>query len=159
MAGQSIGKVMGAESRAVQRPSSELPVCLHSRAAAASTSVAPSGSPPSQLPPPHYHTPPTLPPLSCLFIYLWFPSTNPRACWYTEQRWRVWREEWMEGGKWGVNKGFVSGACRQHTCCLKRADIRAQQETVDGEGMEGWMSFSSSHHFLSPRFPTDELDN
>lgn len=32
---------MGAE----QRPSSQLSVCLHSRAAAASTSVAPSGSP------------------------------------------------------------------------------------------------------------------
>lgn len=69
----------------------------------------------------------------------------------------------MEGGKkeggGGVNKGFVSGACRQHTCCLKRADIRAQQETVDGEGMEGWTSFSSSHHFLSLCIPTDELDN
>lgn len=73
----------------------------------------------------------------------------------------------MEGGKqrgggvvgWGVNKGFVSGACRQHTCCLKRADIRAQQEAVDGEGMEGWTSFSSSHHFLSLCIPTDELDN
>lgn len=67
----------------------------------------------------------------------------------------------MDGGReaGGVNKGFVSGACRQHTCCLKRADIRAQQETVDGEGMEGWTSFSSLHHFLSPCNPTDELDN
>lgn len=67
------------------------------------------------------------------------------------------REGSKKGG--GVNKGFVSGACRQHTCCLKRADIRAQQEAVDGEGMEGWTSFSSSHHFLSPCIPTDELDN
>lgn len=67
-----------------------------------------------------------------------------------------------EGGReveGGVNKGFVSGVCRRHTCCLKRADIRAQQEAVDGEGMEGWTSFSSAHHFLSPCNPTDELDN
>ena len=72
------------------------------------------------------------------------------------------REEGREGGGGGgvgINKGSVSGAWRQHTCCLKRADIRAQQEAVDGEGMEGWTSFSSSHHFLSPCSPTDELDN
>lgn len=53
----------------------------------------------------------------------------------------------MEDGEWeqvgvgcvcggGVNKGFVSGACRQHTCCLKRADIRAQQDTA-GWGGDG----------------------
>lgn len=63
----------------------------------------------------------------------------------------------LDGG--GVNKEFLSGSCRQHTCCLKRADIRAQQETVDGEGIEGWLSFSNSHHFLSTHNPTDELDN
>lgn len=60
------------------RPSSELPVCLHSRAAAASTSVAPSGYLP---PPPITHHPPSatlppLPPFPYLFIYLWFPSTT-----------------------------------------------------------------------------------
>lgn len=72
------------------RPSSELPVCLHSRAAAASTSVAPSGYPP----PPH-NPPPTLshspsPPSLPLSFYLpVVPFNNPGACWYAEQRWRV----------------------------------------------------------------------
>lgn len=61
-------------------------------------------------------------------------------------------------GGW-YTKGLFFGAYWQHTCCLKRADIRAQQETVDGEGLEGWTSFSSSHHFLSLCNPTDELDN
>lgn len=71
------------------RPSSELPVCLHSRAAAASTSVAPSGYPPPHNPPPalsHSPSPPSLP----LSFYLpVVPFNNPGACWYAEQRWRV----------------------------------------------------------------------
>lgn len=83
----------GDGSRA-ERPSSGLPVCLHSRAAAASTSVAPSGSPP----------PSPLPRSPLLSLLLSFylpvvPFNNPGACWYAEQRWRVQREEWMEGGK------------------------------------------------------------
>lgn len=112
-------------------------------------------------PPSLYHAPPYSP-CSCLFIYLWFPSTTrePAGTQNKDGGYRG-RNGWREGSKGvgGVNKGFVSGACRQHTCCLKRADIRAQQEAVDGEGMEGWTSFSSSHHFLSLCIPTDELDN
>lgn len=109
-------------------------------------------------PPPHTHHPPSttlfLP--SPIFLFTCGSLQQPESLLV-----RRTKMEGIEGGMdWGgVNKGFVSGACRQHTCCLKRADIRAQQETVDGEGMEGWTSFSSSHHFLSPCNPTDELDN
>lgn len=100
--------------------------------------------------PPHSHPLHRTPPPSCLFIYLWFPSTTrePAGTQNKDGGYRG-RNGRREGSEGGVNKGFVSGACRQHTCCLKRADIRAQQETVDGEGVEGWTSFSSSHHFLS----------
>lgn len=118
------------QSTETHRPSSELPVWLHSRAAAAPTSVAPSGSP--------LHTLPTLgrvPLLRSSFYLPVVPFNNQGARWYALQRRRA-LAGGRDGGR-GVNKGFVSGACWQHTCCLKRADIRAQQDTVDGEGMEG----------------------
>lgn len=116
--------------------------------------------PPSQPPPPHYHAPHYPPSLLLSFYLPVVPFNKPKSLLVHRTKMEG-IEGGMDGGRevGGVNKGFVSGACRQHTCCLKRADIRAQQETVDGEGMEGWMSFSSSHHFLSLRFPTDELDN
>lgn len=110
-------------------------------------------------PPPPPPPPPTLnhssARFSYLFIYLWFPSTTREPA-GTQNKDGGYRGR---NGWGGAYKGFVFGAYRQHTCCLKRADIRAQQETVDGEGMEGWTSFSSSHHFLSLCNPTDELDN
>lgn len=131
----------------------ELPVCLHSRAAAASTSVAPSGSPAA----------PPLPSLHPLLTTLSLPSLPLAAFSFTcgsLQRCgsllvRRTKMDGMEGamdGGWrvgvgwggvcvcvsmgGANKGFVSGACRRHTCCLKRADIRAQQDTA-GWGGDG----------------------
>lgn len=84
------------------------------------------------------HTLPTLgrvPLLRSSFYLPVVPFNNQGARWYALQRRRA-LAGGRDGGR-GVNKGFVSGACWQHTCCLKRADIRAQQDTVDGEGMEG----------------------
>lgn len=74
----------GDGSRA-QRPGSELLVCLHSRAAAVSTSVAPSGTPP---PPTHTPLSPHSPTLLSFYLPV-VPFNNPGACWYAEQRWRV----------------------------------------------------------------------
>lgn len=126
-----------------KRPSSELPVCLLLLAHLL-----------HHLDPPTKHHPPstTLPLVSPIFLFTCGSLQQPGSLLV-----RRTKMEYRERG--GGYKGFVFGACRQHTCCLKRADIRAQQETVDGEGMEGWTSFSSSHHFLSPCNPTDELDN
>lgn len=99
----------GDGSRA-QRPSSELPVCLHSRAAAASTSVAPSGSPPSHPPPPLLPRSPSLPPFSCLFIYLWFPSTTrePAGTQNKDGGYRG-RNGWREGKRRGGGGGWTKG--------------------------------------------------
>lgn len=66
-------------------------VCLHSRAAAASTSVAPSGSPSAHT---HTHAPHhplfTQSPSHLLSFYLpVVPFNNSGACWYAEQRWSI----------------------------------------------------------------------
>lgn len=88
------GKVKGAE----RRSSSELSVCLRSRAAAASTSVAPSGSP-------HPRHPPL--PFPALFIYLGFASTTGEPAGAHNKHWG--RTRWW-GGKQRVSFWLVSAA-------------------------------------------------
>lgn len=103
------GQAKGRErwwERSRERPGAEPPVCLHSRSAAVTTSVVPSGFP---------HTthlqPPSLPSPILSFYLPGVLFNTQGACWYAEQRWRgIYVRMGGEGGEQSVSLWRVSAA-------------------------------------------------